>query len=208
MAKYRLYQFNPINPEKYAGDILPITMRSSWEVEFAKTCDLLPSVLKWSYETHQIPYKDPLTGTQKVYIPDFFVEVAQSDGYSVHYVFEIKPMNEQYDNFARNGTDAAMIARNNAKWEAAIKWADRHSAEFVILNESDIFAWHNKRKPRVRAVKAFSHTHATKVAKPKGFSVKKMTSSPSASKSIARAKARITTARATRVSSVKRVRKI
>lgn len=208
MAKYRIYEFNPINPEKYQGKSIPILMRSSWEVEFAKTCDLMPTTLSWSYESHEIPYKDPLTGKQKIYIPDFFVTVAQAGGYSVSYVFEIKPRHEQEDAYARNSTDAATIARNNAKWEAATRWADRHSAEFVVLNESDLFSWHDAKKPRKHPIKTFAHTSATKVAKPKGFSVKKMTSTTTATKSLARAQARIGKARATRVSSVRKVRKI
>jgi hypothetical protein len=207
MAKYRLYQFEPINPEKYKGSTIPVTMRSSWEVEFAKTCDLIPSVLSWGYEMVEIPYHDPLTNKQKVYIPDFFVEVAVAGGYSIHYVFEIKPMHEQKDQYARNSTDAAAIARNNAKWEAAIRWADRHSAEFVILNESDLFNWHENRKQRVHTVKSFAHTHATKTAKAK--TVRAKTSKVMTAKTaISRMKTRIEKARATRVSTTRKVKKI
>lgn len=161
MVKYRTYEFNPVNPEKYTGSDIPIIMRSSWEIEFAKHCDLLPSVLSWGYEMVQIPYSDPLTGKQKIYIPDFFVKVAQADGYSRDYVFEIKPIHEQKDGYAKNRTDAALIARNNAKWIAAAKWADRHSSEFVILNEQQLFLGHDARSPRKNPIKTWAHTHST-----------------------------------------------
>jgi len=162
MARYRTYNYDIKNLNKYRGSGTSITVRSSWELTFAEHCDLLPSVLSWSYETHQIPYRDPLTGSQKIYIPDFFVEVAQADGYTKHFVFEIKPMHEQLDGFARNRKDAALVARNNAKWFAATQWADRHSAEFVVLNENDLFSFHNNRAPRKNPVKAFARTEATK----------------------------------------------
>jgi len=171
MARYRTYGYTPINPDKYRGSDSEIILKSSWELEFAKSCDLFPSVLGWAYEATRIPYHDPLSGRQKVYIPDFFVEVAQKGGYSKHFVFEIKPMHEQLDQHARNSKDAALIARNKAKWMAASKWADRHSAEFVVLNEKDIFSFHENRNPRFNTVKTFAQTHATKPSM--GKSVKK-----------------------------------
>jgi len=167
MAKYRTYSYEISNPEKYHGTASPLIVKSSWELTFAEHCDLLPSVLGWSYETTKIPYRDPLTNNQKVYIPDFFVEVAQRDGYSKHFVFEIKPRHEQLDQYARNSTDAALIARNNAKWAAAIKWADRHSAEFAILNENDLFSFNDNKNPRKNPIHTFAHTVATKPLKAK-----------------------------------------
>ena len=71
-------------------------------------------------------------------------------------------MHEQMDGHARNRADAATIARNNAKWMAATKWADRHSAEFVVLNEDNLFAFHDARSPRKHPVKTYAATHATK----------------------------------------------
>lgn len=162
MAKYRTYSYDPVNPEKFKGETIPVILKSSWELEFAKHCDLLPSVLSWSYETTHVPYKDPITNKQKIYIPDFFVKIAQSDGYEIDYVFEIKPMHEQLDSHARNRQDAALIARNNAKWAAASMWADRHSAIFEVINENDIFGGYSNKKGRMHPVATFSHTHSTK----------------------------------------------
>ena len=165
MARYRTYEFDPVNPDKYTGPTTPVILKSSWELEFAKHCDLLPSVLSWGYELVQVPYRDPLTGKQKIYIPDFFVKIGRTDGYAQDYVFEIKPMHEQLDAHARTQHDAALIARNNAKWIAASQWADRHSAEFQVINENDMFGGHNARKGRVNAVNTFAHTNTAKAKK-------------------------------------------
>lgn len=203
MAKYRTYAFDPVNREKYTGGAGQIILKSSWELEFAKHCDLLPSVLSWGYEMVKIPYHDPLTGDQKVYIPDFFVTVAQLDGYSTNYVFEIKPMSEQLDGFARNSKDAASIARNNAKWMAAAQWCDRHSAEFAVLNETDLFSFHNTRKPRINPIKSFAHTQA-KLAKAKTIS-KTISAKPSVSRLSATVGNRVQKARSRRVGKVPRI---
>lgn len=165
MAKFRTYDYQIINPEKFTNGGKSLTVKSSWELEFAKHCDLIPSVISWGYETTQIPYRDPLTGKQKIYIPDFFVKIAQRDGYAKDMVFEIKPMHEQLDEHARNRQDAALIARNNAKWMAATQWADRHSAEFQVLNQNDIFGGYENKKGRMHPVKSFAHT-TTKASKP------------------------------------------
>lgn len=162
MARHRFYKYELVNPEKFTNGGNHLVLRSSWERDFAEHCDLLPSVLSWGYESVQIPYRDPLSGNQKVYIPDFFVKMATRDGYSVDKVFEIKPMHEQNDENARNRKDAALIARNNAKWEAAVRWCQRHSAEFEVLNESNLYLGHENRKPRVNPVKGFAHTQTTK----------------------------------------------
>lgn len=211
MSRYSTYSYTPINPEKYRGENIPIIMKSSWELEFAKHCDLLPTVLSWSYETRQIPYRDPLTNKQKIYIPDFFVEVAREGGHSQHYVFEIKPMHEQLDEYARNQKDAALIARNNAKWAAASEWCDRHSAEFAVLNERDIFSWHNSRKPRVKTVSRFKPTFtATKPTKSATVRTRAATVSNSIKKlqdKIAKRKNRSTASKVAKARSIRRIRK-
>ena len=202
MARYRTYEYTPVNAEKYKGGSGRLILKSSWELEMAKHCDLLPSVLSWSYESAKIPYHDPLSGRQKVYLPDFFVEVAQSDGYSKQFVFEIKPMHEQLDQHARNNKDAALIARNKAKWAAAVKWADRHSAEFVVLNEKDIFAFHENRKPRVHSVKHFTHTYATKPST--GTTFKKSAKAPNSKRTTKRA---LSNSMSNRINKARRVRR-
>lgn len=207
MAKHRLYRYDIVNPEKFTNGGDHLIVRSSWEKDFAQHCDLMPSVISWGYESVQIPYRDPLTGKQKIYIPDFFVKMATRDGFAIDKVFEIKPMHEQLDENARNAKDAALIARNNAKWHAAIQWCDRHSAEFEILNESNLYLGHENRKPRVHPVKKFAATHATK---PMGKAPKAQnTRARAVSKTVGKMQSRIGRARKARTAGrVGKVKKI
>lgn len=159
--KYRTYSYNLLNPEKCLNGMNTMLFKSSWEKDFAHHCDILPDVLSWGYEIQKIPYKDPLTGKQKVYFPDFFVTSASKGGYQFQRVYEIKPMHEQLDERARSKKDAANIARNRAKWTAAVEWCERHSAEFIVLNESNLYLGHQNRPLRKHPIKKFAHTHKT-----------------------------------------------
>lgn len=205
---FRTYEYVPQNREKYRGDTIPIIFRSSWELEFAQHCDLLPTVLGWSYETIEVPYRDPITGKQKIYIPDFMVEIIQEGGFSVNYVFEIKPMHEQYQEHARTQHDSALVARNAAKWMAATQWADRHSAIFEVLNESDLYSWHGARKPRTQIVKTFAPTTTKAKTAPRPKVPNKRVAVPTAKSAVSTMQARIKRARVARTTTVKKARKI
>jgi hypothetical protein len=65
-------KFVPKNPEKYQGMGDP-TYRSSWELTFMMFCDNNPAVEHWASESVKIPYRDPLTGKNTVYVPDFLI---------------------------------------------------------------------------------------------------------------------------------------
>lgn len=104
-------------------------------------CDVVPTVLQWSSEPFQIPYRDPITGKQKVYVPDFFITKLEK-GHPVQELIEIKPIHEQLQEHARNSRDAMLQARNTAKWGAAIEWCARHGASFVVHNETDLYSGH------------------------------------------------------------------
>ena len=71
--KFAQGKFTMTAPEKYVGLKVP-TYRSSWEWSFMRFCDTNPSVQKWASEAIKIPYRDPLTGKQTVYVPDFFIQ--------------------------------------------------------------------------------------------------------------------------------------
>ena len=72
-SKFARGKYEMKHPEKYIGNKVP-TYRSSWEWSFMNFCDNNKSVQKWASEAIQIPYKDPLTGRQTVYVPDFFIQ--------------------------------------------------------------------------------------------------------------------------------------
>ena len=79
MAKYAQGKYTVKNQEKYLGNRQP-TYRSSWEFAFMKFCDEHPSVAKWASEAIKIPYRNPFTGKQTIYVPDFFVVYVDKNG--------------------------------------------------------------------------------------------------------------------------------
>ena len=72
MKKFAQGKFTLKNPEKYIGSKDPI-YRSGWEIAVMKMCDENPAIEQWASEPVRIPYRDPLTGKQTVYVPDFLV---------------------------------------------------------------------------------------------------------------------------------------
>lgn len=135
-----------INPDKYVGTHEP-KYRSSWEKTFMQFCDNNPSVLQWASECIKIPYQDPLTGKQTVYIPDFFIVYVDKDKKKHVEVIEIKPANQMLkEKVGRNPYNQAQYVKNMAKWKAASTWCQQQGIKFRVLNEHDIFHNGSKRK--------------------------------------------------------------
>ena len=139
MSKFAKGKFVMTCPEKYVGTKVP-TYRSSWEWQFMKFCDTNPSVQKWASEAIQIPYKDPLTGRQTVYVPDFFIQYVDKTGATHVEIIEIKPAKETGGRQTRNRRDLLVSARNQAKWANAMAYCKHNGMEFRVLTEHDIFA--------------------------------------------------------------------
>jgi hypothetical protein len=138
MAKFAQGSFVPKNPQKYVGTG-KIRYRSSWELVFMQFCDNNDKVIKWASESIQIPYRNPLTGKQTIYVPDFFI-VYQQNGKHVAEVVEIKPKSQtMITEKTRSARDRAAIAVNHAKWEQAKIWCKRNSVTFRVINEDQIF---------------------------------------------------------------------
>ena len=72
MSKYAQGKYQVLNPDKYVGKRQP-TYRSSWEHVFMRFCDNNPNILKWASESVHINYKNPFTGKQTIYVPDFLI---------------------------------------------------------------------------------------------------------------------------------------
>ena len=138
------YDFSPylVNPSKYKGQG-PIMIRSSWERKFAELCDKSPMVLEWASEPVTIPYRDPLTGHQKVYVPDFLIAVrrqtANKAGKVETILIEIKPKHETLIEHAKNSRDAERLLKNQGKWKAAEWWCQRRGISFRIMTEDQLF---------------------------------------------------------------------
>ena len=134
------------NTEKYTGSRSPI-FRSGWEYTFMTFCDNNPSVQQWASEPVKIPYRDPLTGKQTVYVPDFLISYVDRNQKKHVEIVEIKPANQQLlEKVGKNPYNQAQYVKNMAKWQAANAWCRNQGIKFRIINEHDIFSNTSKKK--------------------------------------------------------------
>jgi hypothetical protein len=139
-SKFARGKYVMMNPAKYVGTKIP-TYRSSWEHTFMRFCDTNPSILKWASEAVQIPYRDPLTGRQTVYVPDFFIQYIDKKNRILSEIVEIKPASQTIlERVGKNKYNQAQYVKNQAKWKAANMWCKQQGLVFRILNENDIFS--------------------------------------------------------------------
>jgi hypothetical protein len=138
MAKYANGKFTVKNPEKYMGKRNP-TYRSSWEFAFMNFCDNNPAVLNWTSESVKIPYFNPVSGKQTIYVPDFLVVYVDANQKQHTELVEVKPSTEATMESARNYRDKLMVAINMAKWAAADSWCRANNIRFRVITEFDIF---------------------------------------------------------------------
>ena len=138
--------YNVKNTEKYVGNKKPM-YRSSWELTFMQFCDFNPSIQQWASEPVKIPYRDPLTGKQTIYVPDFLISYLDKNMKKHVEIIEIKPANQMLkERVGKNPYNQAQYVKNMAKWEAAGKWCQGQNIKFREINENDIF--HNGKKKR------------------------------------------------------------
>lgn len=134
------------NPEKYVGIGDP-TYRSSWEMTFMMFCDNNPAVQQWASESVKIPYRDPLTGKNTVYVPDFLVVYVDKNLKKHAELIEIKPKNQaMIEAVGKNKMNQAQYVKNMAKWQAAQSWCKRFGLKFRVVSEEDIFHTGSKKR--------------------------------------------------------------
>ena len=133
------------NPDKYVGVGEP-TYRSSWEMTFMMFCDNNPSIQQWASESVKIPYQDPLTGKQTVYVPDFLIVYVDKNMKKHAELIEIKPKNQAIlESVGKNPYNQAQYVKNMAKWQAAQTWCKRMGLRFRVVSEEDLFHTGKKR---------------------------------------------------------------
>jgi hypothetical protein len=138
MSKYSQGKFQIQNPTKYVGNKTP-TYRSSWEFVFMQFCDNNPSIINWASEAVRINYRNPLTGKNTIYVPDFLITYQDAGGSQRAELVEVKPKKETTLEGAKNIRDQASAILNMAKWEAARAWCRAHGMTFRVVTEDMIF---------------------------------------------------------------------
>lgn len=138
MAKYASGKYLVKNLDKYMGKRAP-TYRSSWEYTFCTFCDNNPAVVQWASEAITIPYRNPVSGKNTIYVPDFLVVYEDKNQKKHTELIEIKPSTEVTMESAKSYRDKLMVAINMAKWAAADAWARANNIRFRVVTEYDIF---------------------------------------------------------------------
>ena len=139
VGKYRVQ-----NKEKYVADLQECEYRSSWELRYMKYLDRQPNVLEWASENVIIPYYNPVEKKTRRYFVDFYVKVRTTEGFIKKYIIEIKPFNQcnppKKQKRTSNGYKSAVKAyiRNQCKWKAAKKWAEKRGWEFIVITEKEL----------------------------------------------------------------------
>lgn len=139
MSKFANGQFQVKNQAKYIGNKTP-TYRSGWEFVFMNFCDNNPNILQWASEAIKIPYRNPLTNKQTVYVPDFLIIYVDKAGNKHAEVIEVKPTRETTVEAAgksKRAQAAAII--NMAKWEACNAWCRQQGLKFRVVTERELF---------------------------------------------------------------------
>ena len=137
-AKFANGFYQIMNPDKYVGKKVP-HFRSSWEHTFMRFCDTNPAVLQWASEAVHIPYRNPFTNKNTIYVPDFLIVYEDKSGQKHAEVIEVKPSKEVSMEGAKSLRDQAFVALNAAKWEAARAWCRNQGLTFRIVTEDMIF---------------------------------------------------------------------
>jgi hypothetical protein len=139
MANYRQGAYTVKNTAKYVGRGTP-RYRSGWELTFMMFLDSNENVLQWASESISIPYRNPLTGKQSMYVPDFLVTYRGPNNTTKAELIEIKPKKQSVIESKMSSRDRAVVAVNYAKWGAAQKWCARQGLTFRVITENDMFS--------------------------------------------------------------------
>lgn len=138
MSKFANGLYTVKNPQKYVGKGQP-RYRSGWEHAFMRFCDTNDNIIQWASESITIPYRNPITGKQTIYVPDFLVMYRNKNNQTRAELIEIKPKKQSVIESKQSARDRAAVAVNYAKWDAAMKWCKRNGLTFRVVTEDDIF---------------------------------------------------------------------
>ena len=138
MSKFAQGPYTVKNPAKYVGKGVP-RYRSGWELSFMIFLDNNDNVMQWASESIQKPYRNPVTGKQSIYVPDFLITYRTRQNTLIAEVIEIKPKKQSIIESKMNNRDRMVVAINYAKWDSATKWCNRNGLKFRVITEADMF---------------------------------------------------------------------
>lgn len=144
MANFRQGIYTVRNTQKYVGAGQP-RYRSGWEMTFMMFLDSNENIVQWASESIRIPYRNPVTGKQSMYVPDFFITYRDRTNRVRAELVEIKPKKQSLIESKMSARDGAIVAVNYAKWDAATKWCRRQGITFRVITEDQIFHQGNKK---------------------------------------------------------------
>lgn len=140
------------NTDKYIGDPAKCRYLSSYERVFMEWADRSSAVVRWGSEIVVVkyvhPYKlkqDNKTPYVSRYIVDIYIEYKDKNGELHKELIEIKPENQCTAPKKGNKKESTFLQEhmtwsvNQAKWQAAEKFAKERGWKFKILTERAIF---------------------------------------------------------------------
>ena len=139
MSKFAQGAYVVKNKEKYVGRGTP-RYRSGWELAFMRFLDNNDNILQWASESISIPYRNPITGKQSIYVPDFLITYRNRNNQMIAEVIEIKPKKQSVVESKMKANERAVVAVNYAKWDSATKWCRKQGLLFRVITEDDL--WH------------------------------------------------------------------
>ena len=138
MSKFAQGAYVVKNKEKYVGKGTP-RYRSGWEHAFMRFLDNNDNILQWASESISIPYRNPITGKQSIYVPDFLITYRNRNNQMIAEVIEIKPKKQSVVESKMKANERATVAVNYAKWDAATKWCKKQGLLFRVVTEDQLF---------------------------------------------------------------------
>ena len=139
MSKFAQGAYVVKNKAKYVGKGTP-RYRSGWELAFMRFLDNNDNILQWASESISIPYRNPITGKQSIYVPDFLITYRNRNNQMIAEVIEIKPKKQSVVESKMKANERAVVAVNYAKWDSATKWCRKQGLLFRVITEDDL--WH------------------------------------------------------------------
>jgi hypothetical protein len=138
MSKFAQGAYVVKNKQKYVGKGTP-RYRSGWELAFMRFLDNNDNILQWASESISIPYRNPITGKQSIYVPDFLITYRNRNNQMIAEVIEIKPKKQSVIESKMKANERATVAVNYAKWDQAVKWCKKQGLLFRVITEDDMF---------------------------------------------------------------------